>query len=115
MKNTTVEQNIIDELVQTFYHNLLQKPSFKVLFAERDVNMDQLIERQKDFIGRLVNKEGAEQDTVHQIKNRHSFTINPERSNVWIQTMRETVNTLEIDTETKQHILTKIQYLYDNM
>lgn len=112
-----LEQDKIDELVERFYSRLTKDSYFSSMFAERNIDIDKLKERQKVFISRLVNESGAgeNRDDVKQIKERHPFHTNPEQAKNWLNIMEKSISEMELAHEVKGPLLTKINHLLDRM
>jgi truncated hemoglobin YjbI len=109
-------QELVNELVERFYSRLTQDAYYSRMFAERKVDIEELKARQRAFIGRLVNgdvKEGG--DEVNQVRERHQFRTTPERAEVWLNTMRETMDDMGLEADTKASLLGKMQFLMNTL
>lgn len=105
-----LEQEKVNELVDRFYVKLLQDPYYVSMFKERNVDIEVLKNRQRDFISRLVSEESA-QEHISQVQERHSFQIAPERALIWYTKLKETVDEIELDGSTKERLLQKVEFL----
>jgi truncated hemoglobin YjbI len=112
-ENLILEQAKVDELVEKFYERLLKEPSFVTMFRERQVDVNRLIERQKHFIFELINNTNPDASLKHshQVKERHAFKANPERTKLWLDTMFSTIDDLDLDSQVKETLKEKIKQL----
>ncbi|WP_088005471.1 OsmC family protein [Indiicoccus explosivorum] len=108
-----VPQGKVDELVDRFYVKLIRDPYYSSMFEERGVNVDVLKERQRMFISRLINgsPSGTGQSEKEQVQRRHSFSTTPERAEVWLGLMGETVNEMDFPQELKENLMEKMHRL----
>lgn len=108
-----LEQEKVNELVDRFYVKLLQDPYYVSMFKERNVDIEVLKNRQRDFISRLVSEESALEQGNHisQVQERHSFQIAPDRALIWYTKLKETVDEIELDGSTKERLLQKVEFL----
>lgn len=112
-----MDENRISQLVERFYSHLTKEPYYRTMFAERNVDIAKLKERQKTFIFRLIHENTHEtgQDKVEQVQSRHPFHTTPENAKVWMDTMRKTMDEIELEVEIKETLLTKMQFLMDKI
>ncbi|WP_226035177.1 globin domain-containing protein [Aquibacillus saliphilus] len=117
MVEVKLEQMKVDELVDRFYSKLTKNYYFSFMFAERNVDIDILKNRQKIFINRLLNHDRSEeeQDTAEQVQKRHSFHTTPERAKIWLNTMESTMDEMKLDHEVRVTLLTKMNFLMDKL
>lgn len=110
-------QEKIDELVDRFYSKLIKDSYYSAMFAERGVDIELLKSRQRSFISRLVSEDSVTNDEKHveQVNARHPFQTTPERAGIWMGTMEETINELEIEESIKQILLEKIRTLMNHL
>ncbi|MGM8216474.1 protoglobin domain-containing protein [Bacillaceae bacterium W0354] len=108
-----VSQATVDQLVEKFYENLTKEQYFVEMFAERNVDIDKLKERQRIFIARLINENDAtsEKEQKEQVQNRHTFSTTPERAKLWLDTMARSMDEIGMSPEVKEPLLTKIKEL----
>lgn len=107
----------LSELVERFYSHLTKDPYYRNMFAERNVDINVLKERQKLFIARLIheNSQEAGQDKVEQVRARHPFHTTPENAKIWMDTMRKTMDEIALEAEIKERLLAKMQFLMDKI
>lgn len=112
-----MKQEQIDELVEQFYQRLVEKSYFDRMFAEKKVDLNVLKERQKAFIYKLIQGDSAASghEGVKQVQERHPFRTTPERAEIWIGTLRETMDEMKFEKEVKEPLLEKIQFLLNKM
>jgi len=112
-----LEQEKVDELVDRFYNKLLKDPYYVSMFKDRNVDTELLKNRQRVFINRLVSEDAnqEQESQVSQVKERHPFQIAPERAAVWIGTMKETMDEMELDHDVKEQLLAKITFLLNKI
>ncbi|WP_462413184.1 globin domain-containing protein [Neobacillus sp. Marseille-QA0830] len=105
-----LEQEKVNELVDRFYKKLLNDFYYVSIFKERGVDIEQLKERQRMFINRLVSEDASEGNETHvsQVKERHPFKIAPERAENWFYTMKETIDEMDLDVSVKKQLKEKI-------
>jgi peroxiredoxin-like protein len=112
-----MKQEQVDELVERFYHRLSNDPYFSNMFAERNVDLGLLKERQRLFIARLANVQTLADDKgeVQQVQQRHSFGVHPEKAEAWFTLMKETMEEMQLEPDIMNPLLEKIRYLVDHM
>ncbi|AQQ52366.1 OsmC family protein [Planococcus lenghuensis] len=105
-----VAQEKIDVLVDDFYAKLVKDPYFSNMFAERGVNVEVLKERQRIFISRLINGNPTDgnQSEKEQVQKRHSFSTTPERAEIWLGLMGETVRETDFPESVKENLMEKM-------
>ncbi|MEH7415584.1 hypothetical protein V7266_09920 [Neobacillus drentensis] len=112
-----LEQEKVDELVDRFYDKLLKDSYYISMFKERNVDPEWLKDRQRAFINRLVSEESVQDKDkqASQVKERHPFQIAPERAKIWISTMKEAMDEMEMDQPAKEQLLEKIEFLLNKI
>lgn len=112
-----MKQEKINELVERFYSYLTKEPYFRSTFAERNVDIDKLKERQKIFISQLVNDNtpGIDQDHAKQVETRHWFRTTPERAKIWLDLMEKAVDDMQFQPEIKERLMHKMNFLMDRI
>jgi len=110
----TLGQEKINLLVDVFYSKLTKESYYSKMFEERGVDIELLKERQRSFISRLAN-ESDEDGKTNQVKERHPFHTTPERAAIWMGTMEEAMNEIELDKDVKKNLLEKIGSLLNNI
>ncbi|NIK11497.1 OsmC family protein [Alkalibacillus almallahensis] len=113
--NQLLDQNQIDELVETFYQRLIDIPAFQSLFQERDVDVEKLKERQKTFLAQVADEGEDQEALLEQVQQRHTFDTNSERSQMWLDTMRETLHDMELSPELSDRFMNKVNDLFNRM
>jgi truncated hemoglobin YjbI len=114
--SVTLEQEKVDELVERFYSKLIKDSYYSSMFEERGVDIELLKSRQRTFISRLVSEDASkDQDNVSKINERHPFQTTPERAEIWMNTMEETLNEMKLDDSIKEHLLEKIGFLMSKL
>ncbi|MFE8697229.1 protoglobin domain-containing protein [Cytobacillus sp. FJAT-53684] len=115
--SNTLDQEKIEELVDRFYSKLTKDSYYSVMFAERGVDIELLKSRQRSFISRLISDDSPADDEqkVKQVNDRHPFQTTPERAGIWMSTMEETINEMEIEESIKLRLLKKIGSLVDHL
>jgi truncated hemoglobin YjbI len=115
MMTITLEQKKVDELVERFYSKLIKDSYYSSMFAEGGVDIELLKSRQRTFIGRLVSQDAPQEENTSQVNERHPFQTTPERAEIWMRTMEETLNEMRLDDSIKDHLLGKIRFLLDKL
>lgn len=117
VKNVLLAQEKVDELVDRFYVKLTKEDYFSTMFAERNVDIEHLKERQKIFISRMINDNTPEEDQGNhkQVQKRHNFHTTPERAKLWLDTMESTIDDMDFAPEVKDSIMTKMNLLMGNL
>lgn len=112
-----LKQEKIDALVERFYGYLTKEAYFSSMFAERGVDIDQLKERQKVFISRMVNDDapGIDQENAKQVKARHGFRTTPERAKIWLDLMEKAIDDMQFSPEIKELLMKKMNVLMDQI
>jgi truncated hemoglobin YjbI len=107
----------VNDLVDRFYTRLVQDDYFHRLFSQRGVDLELLKERQRSFIARIANPapEQERHGEVGQVRERHHFGISREGSERWFAHMTDAVGEMELEPESKQALLQKIQFLMNKM
>ncbi|MCQ6282493.1 protoglobin domain-containing protein [Bacillus sp. EB600] len=116
----TLEQEKVDELVERFYEKLLKDSYYISMFAERNVDIEQLKSRQRTFIKRLAAEDSSQnqenqENQVSRVQERHSFHIAPERAEKWLNKMKETIDEMEMDDSIKGKLKSKIEFLVNKL
>ena len=109
-----INQEIIDELVERFYDKLTSDAYFTKLFAERGVDLENLKERQRGFLSKLVSVDAPKEDT-ERVNQSHSFQISEQGATAWLNTMEETIQEMDMDDEMKTTLIEKIRFLLNNL
>ncbi|RNF40350.1 OsmC family protein [Planococcus salinus] len=113
VKELLVRQGKIDELVEKFYQKLMEQPYFSSMFAERNVSVETLKERQKQFISKLANENAPDKNhsDIEQMKKRHPFSTTPERAEIWLNLMEETMTEIQLPQATIELLVGKMNRL----
>jgi truncated hemoglobin YjbI len=113
----TLEQEKIAELVDRFYSKLTKDSYYSAMFAERGVDIELLKSRQRSFISRLVIDDSPADDerNAKQVNKRHPFQTTPERAEIWMRTMEETINEMEMEESIKLILVDKIRKLVNHL
>lgn len=108
-----INEEQIYELVERFYSKLTKDAYFSSMFVERGVDIELLKSRQRVFINRLVNveQEFSHENNVKQVHERHPFQTTPERAEIWLNTMEQTMNEMDLQESVKTTLLEKISFL----
>lgn len=116
-QNILITEEQVNDLVEHFYNKLIMLPYYRNMFAERGVDLDQLKERQRHFIKRLVNPVPLDHHSgeVHQVQHRHQFDTTPERVRTWLDTMEESIKEMNFSTHIEEILIKKMRYLTDKM
>lgn len=109
-----LELEKVAELVERFYDKLIKDSYYSSMFAERGVDIELLKSRQRAFISRLVSEKSAD-NQVAQVYERHPFQTTPERAKIWMDTMVETIEEMNIDPEIKETLVEKISFLVEKL
>ena len=117
MMSIALDQEKVNELVDRFYEKLLKDSYYVNMFNERNTDIELLKNRQRVFINRLVSEESTQEhgEQVSQVKERHPFQIAPERAGIWISTMKEALDVMELDNHVKEQLLEKIEFLLNKI
>ncbi|MDQ0200245.1 protoglobin domain-containing protein [Neobacillus ginsengisoli] len=109
----TLGQEKVDELVERFYEKLLKNSYYISMFEQRNVDIELLKSRQRTFIYRLVTEDSSQDQENHvsKVKERHSFQMAPERAEIWMSTMKETMDEMTLDDTIKENLVGKIEFL----
>ncbi|WP_338788445.1 hypothetical protein [Metabacillus sp. FJAT-53654] len=112
-----LEQVQIDEVVERFYSKLTKDAYFSSMFAERGVDINLLKSRQRVFIARLVNTDSSKDQAINisKVTERHPFQTSPERAKIWLDTMEETLNEMELNVSIKEHLLSQMNFLMNKI
>ncbi|MGZ4160821.1 MAG: protoglobin domain-containing protein [Neobacillus sp.] len=113
----TLGQEKVDELVERFYDKLLKDSYYISMFEKRNVDIELLKSRQRSFINRLISEESSQDhdNQVSQVKERHSFHMAPERAELWMGKMKETMDEMKLDDSIKVKLLGKIEFLLNKL
>lgn len=109
-----LELEKVAELVERFYDKLIKDSYYSSMFAERGVDIEMLKSRQRAFISRLVSEKSADNQAA-QVYERHPFQTTPERAKIWMDTMVETIEEMNIDPEIKETLVEKISFLVEKL
>ena len=114
---SVMNQEQVDELVERFYQRLSNDSYFRNMFAERNVDLDWLKDRQRMFIARLANIRmlTEDQEEVRQVQERHHFGVDPERAESWFDHLKKTMEEMELESDIMNPLLDKIKFLIDKM
>ena|SRR5947199_5606375 len=112
-----LEQEKIDELVERFYEKLLKDSYYISMFAERNVDIEQLKSRQRTFIKRLTGEDSSQdqENQISKVQERHSFHVAPERAEKWLSKMKETIDEMEMNDSIKGKLKSKIEFLVNKL
>ncbi|WP_179151932.1 truncated hemoglobin [Oceanobacillus senegalensis] len=112
----TITQDTIDKIIERFYEKLTKEPYYRSMFKERGVDIEVLKERQRTFIARLISEEFSQDgEDKNQVIKRHPFKTTPERAEIWMGHMKETLNEMDITDTIKSRLLGRIQSLMDQI
>lgn len=109
-----LDQEKVNEFVDRFYDRLMKDDYYINMFKERNVDIEQLKNRQRTFINRLVSEETTH-DHENQVKDRHPFQIAPERAEMWFNNMKETITEMDWDSASKGRLIEKVEFLLNKM
>lgn len=110
-------QDKVDALVEQFYRYLLKEDAFTNMFAERDVDIERLKERQRVFIARMVNENTNhdQQSQQEQVKSRHKFQMDPERAEIWLRLMKQSIDDMAFSTDVTEALKAKMEAFVSGM
>ncbi|GFZ76346.1 hypothetical protein GCM10010978_17540 [Compostibacillus humi] len=109
-----VTQETINELVERFYDKLTKKPYFIHLFSEKNVDVERLKERQRQFLAKLANTASENEDT-DRVNKSHPFHVRKEGAQIWMETMIETIQEVDFAEDAKQSLIEKIRELLNSL
>lgn len=109
-----LDQEKVNELVDRFYDRLMKDDYYISMFKERNVDIEQLKNRQRVFINRLVSEETSNEHE-NQVKDRHPFHIGPDRAEMWFNNLKETMDEMELDSAVKERLIEKIELLLNKI
>ncbi|NCU18162.1 protoglobin domain-containing protein [Pallidibacillus pasinlerensis] len=110
-----VAQETINELVDRFYDNLTKEQYFIELFEKRNVDIENLKARQREFLYKLANTEAPKDEHKSRVNRSHAFQMNPEGAKLWMDTIIETIRELDIEEDAKANLIEKIEFLLKNL
>ncbi len=109
-----VDQALIDELVDRFYDKLMKETYFQQLFAERNVDLEHLKQRQRVFLRKLAEDHDSEEDT-DTVYSSHRFDVQKEGSEIWMNLMEETIREVNFPEKTKETLIKNIKFLVNQL
>lgn len=112
-----IAQDKVDALVEQFYSYLLKEEAFTKMFEQRQVDIEQLKDRQRTFIARMVNETSgdAHQSQQSQVKSRHKFQMDSERAHIWLRLMMRAIDDMAFPADVTETLKQKMDAFVQGM